>query len=156
MRECWNFFRYASLDNLQEVLSIINYNKIWFSHISTEHIKNKIENKECILESGILITFKYVNKKSYLGDFLVKEGNTILEQIARKDLSIKTSFAEHIFTKFINCAYGKVYLMVNVKNRRAIKFYKKMKMIKVCDTKLDKDKERGFIFASPDRIVKNL
>ena len=52
----------------------------------------------------------------------------------------------HVFTKFINCALGAVYLAVNNKNINAINFYKKMNMLKVSDTKLDyKSRNNNFV-----------
>ena len=86
------------------------------------------------------------SKNAALGNYKVPDGKTILEQIAKKNLSIKSSFVEHVFTKFVNCALGEVYLAVSVKNYRAIKFYEKMNMIKIAETKLDQSKQQGLIY----------
>lgn len=146
MSECWNFFRYASINEVDEIISIMRSYKNLFSHVEDKIIHEKIKKKECIFESGVLITFSLNSKNAALGNYKVPDGKTILEQIAKKNLSIKSSFVEHVFTKFVNCALGEVYLAVNVKNYRAIKFYEKMNMIKIAETKLDQSKQQGLIY----------
>ena len=148
MNECWNFFRYACSEDVPEIMDIIRSNKKWFSHLTDKHFEEKINRKECIYESGILITFKFTTNINKIGDFVVPKGNTILEQIAKKKSFSKNSFAEHVFTKFLNCSTGELYLAVNVKNERAINFYKKMKMYIISNTKLDNSLKDGFIFKS--------
>ena len=146
MNDCWNFFRYAEPSDIDEIISLVKKNHIWFSHLNTEHFIQKINNKECIYESGVLITFKIINIKTALGTFKVPAGNTILEQIIKNKKKSNSKLLYHVFTKFINCALGAVYLAVNNKNINAINFYKKMNMLKVSDTKLDyKTRNRTFV-----------
>ena len=148
MNKCWNFFRYACGEDIQDIMEIIKSNKKWFFHLTDKHFEEKINRKECIYESGILITFKFTESTTLIGDYKVPMGNTILEQIAKKNIFVSNSFTEHVFTKFLNCSAGELYMAVNVKNLRAIKFYKKMKMYKIADAKLDNAKTDGFIFKS--------
>ena len=84
-----------------------------------------------------MITYKIINKDTNLGTFKVPAGNTILEQIIKNKKKSNSDLLYHVFTKFINCSTGSVYLAVNNKNLNAINFYKKMNMLKIADTKLD-------------------
>ncbi len=148
MNECWNYFRYATLGDVDEIKAVIRSHNKWFSHINDEHFYKKIKKKECIFESGIVITFRVTIKNQYLGNYNVGPGNTILEQIAKNKSVKNKKFAEHIFIKFKNCSTGELYLAVNIKNEKAINFYERMGMIKITETKLDNSRETGFIFKS--------
>ena len=148
MNECWNYFRYAVLDELDEINDIIRSHKKWFSHLKDNHFHKKIIKKECIFESGVLITFHFTEKGEQLGDYIVPSGSTILEQIAVNKKSNKNDYVQHVFTKFINCSLGELYLAVNKRNLRAIKFYEKMNLNKISNAKLDYSKENGFIYKS--------
>ncbi len=158
MNECWNFFKYASLNELDEIYDLVIKNRLWFSHLNKEHFKAKIISKECIYESGVLITFKVIKKSTRLGTYLVRAGNTICEQIIKNKDKSNSEFVIHVFTKFINCAPGSVYLAVNKKNIRAIAFYRDMKMNKVAITKLDyinnNNYLEGYIYKSISRYLK--
>ena len=83
MNECWNFFKYAKLSDIDEIENLVYENSEWFSHLSKDHFIGKINNKECIYESGVLISFKIIKTKTLLGNFNVPAGNTILEQIIK-------------------------------------------------------------------------
>ena len=137
MNECWNFFRYAKSTELNEIISLVREYNLWFSHLKKKHFINKIKNNECIYESGILITYKITTQDTMLGSFKVSAGNTILEQIIKNKKKSNSNYLNHVFTKFVNCALGSVYLAVNNENFRAINFYKKMNMLKIADTRLD-------------------
>ena len=151
MNECWNFFRYAEIADIDEIINLVKENDQWFSHLDTEHFVKKINNKECIYESGILITYRIISIDTKLGTFKVPAGNTILEQIIKNKKKCNSNLLCHVFTKFINCAAGSVYLAVKCKNINAVNFYKKMDMIKVSDTKLNYNRRdtlyvRGYIY----------
>ena len=151
MNECWNFFRYASKDEIEEIISLAKKNKVQFSHLKKSHFLDKIEKKECIYENGVLITFRIVNFKTKLGSYTVNIGNTILEQIIKNQEKSNSNLVKHVFLKFINCAPGAVYLAVNKRNLRAIKFYSNMNMKRISETILDyKDDDdtyvKGYIF----------
>ena len=97
------FFRYASKDEIEEIISLAKKNKVWFSHLKS-HFLDKIEKKECIYENGVLITFRIVNFKTKLGSYTVNIGNTILEQIIKNQEKSNSNLVKHVFLKFINCA----------------------------------------------------
>ena len=46
MNECWNFFKYAKLDDLESINQLIVKNSKWFSHLNTDHFRKKIIRKE--------------------------------------------------------------------------------------------------------------
>ena len=151
--ECWNFFRYAKSFEIEEIFSLVNQHRIWFSHLNKEHLIEKIKKKECIYENGVLITFKILHVKCSLGSYEVNSGNTILEQIIKNKEKSNSELVKHVFIKFINCALGSVYLAVNKRNNRALNFYNNMKMEKIGKTKLDyKEKSNigidGYIYKS--------
>ena len=153
MDECWKFFRYAGLDELEEINDLIKQYNVWFSHLDKKHFIKKINNKECIYENGILITFKILKNEYKLGTFRVNAGNTILEQLVKNKKKSNTDLLRHVFIKFINCAKGSVYLAVNKTNDKAVNFYKKMNMEKIAKTKLDHNVNagsfiEGYIFKS--------
>ena len=129
MNECWNFFKYAELEDLESINQIVVKNSKWFSHLSIDHFRKKIIRKECIYENGVVLIFRITKVLERLGKIKILKNNTILEQIVRENLEINNSYAEHVFTKFINCAVGNTYLSVNINNSRAISFYKKMQMV---------------------------
>ena len=101
MNECWNFFKYAKLSDIDEIENLVYENSEWFSHLRKDHFIEKINNKECIYESGVLISFKIIKTKTLLGNFNVPAGNTILEQIIKIRKS-NSGMVFHVFTKFIN------------------------------------------------------
>ena len=43
MNECWNFFKYAKLSDIDEIENLVYENSEWFSHLSKDHFieKNK-------------------------------------------------------------------------------------------------------------------
>ena len=104
MNECLNFFKYAKLSDIDEIKNLVYENSEWFSHLSKDHFIKKINNKECIYESGVLISFKIIKTKTLLGNFNVPAGNTILEQIIKNKKKSNSGMVFHVFTKFINCA----------------------------------------------------
>ena len=98
-----------------------------------------------------MIKFRIVNFKTKLGSYTVNIGNTILEQIIKNQEKSNSNLVKHVFLKFINCAPGAVYLAVNKRNLRAIKFYSNMNMKRISETILDyKDDDdtyvKGYIF----------
>ena len=146
MNENLNYFRLAKLKDLDEINELVKKNQKWFSHLERDHFIKKINKKECIYENGVLITFRTIKHKSKLGTFDVMPGNTILEQLIKNTEKSNSNFVKHVFIKFINCVYGSVYLAVNTKNYRAIKFYDKMNMEKVAKVMLDyKDSHSLFV-----------
>ena len=148
MNECWNFFKYAKLDDLESINKLVAINSKWFSHLKIDHFKKKIIRKECIYENGVVLSFRITKVLERLGKIKILKNNTILEQIVRENLEINNSYAEHVFTKFINCAVGNTYLSVNINNNRAISFYKKMRMVILEEyiSKIDNKKRIIFMY----------
>jgi len=148
MNECWNFFKYAELEDLESINQIVVKNSKWFSHLSIDHFRKKIIRKECIYENGVVLSFRITKEVERLGKFKILKNNTIIEQIVRDNLEINNSYAEHVFAKFINCAVGNTYLSVNINNSRAISFYKKMRMVILEEyiSKIDNKKRIIFIY----------
>ena len=70
----------------------------------------------------------------------------MLDQIIRENLNLKNTYAYHVFTKFLNCSTGNTYLIVDINNYRAIKFYEKLKMVKLDEYVCNREKKRKFIF----------
>ena len=95
-------------------------------------------------------------KLEKLGTLKIYKNNTIIEQIARKNLEINNSYAEHLFTKFVNCTVGNTFLSVNINNGRALSFYKKMGMTILNDYISKTDNKKKIIFAYNKNIILNL
>ena len=153
MNQNLNFFRFAELKDIDEINALVRKNEKWFTHLDSNHFLSKINKKECIYENGVLITFKNVKHKCSLGTYEVMPGNVILEQLIKNTDKSNSNFVKHVFIKFLNCVLGSVYLAVNSKNIRAIKFYEKMKMDKVAKVILDyKDSNslyvEGYVYKS--------
>ena len=68
MNDCWNFFKYANNNDLNKIINLFKKNK-WLSKYDQSYLKEKVDKKECIYESGIVITFNLVKEK-------IKVGNT--------------------------------------------------------------------------------
>ena len=145
MNECWKFFRYAHINDTDKIINIFK-NNIWLSKYKNEYIQNKIKKNECIFESGVVINFTLVKKKTNIGNIIIKPNNTLLDQIIRENLNLKNTYAYHVFTKFLNCSTGNTYLIVDINNYRAIKFYEKLKMVKLDEYVCNREKKRKFIF----------
>ena len=145
MNECWKFFRYAQTSDVNKIINIFKNNK-WLSKYKYTYIQNKIKKNECIFESGVIINFTLVKKKTSVGNISIYPNNTLLDQIIRENLSLKNSYAYHVFTKFLNCATGNTYLIVDKNNYRAIRFYEKVKMIKIDDYISNETNKRKLIF----------
>ena len=156
MNDCWNFFRYANNNDLTKISMLFNKN-VWLSNSNKNYIKKKISNKECIYESGVVITFRILKEKYHFGTIEIHPNNTLVEKIVRENLSLKNTYAHHVFTKFLNCSIGDVFLNVDADNFRAIKFYNKMNMSIVSDftSKLDKKKKIVFAFKKNNHIDLN-
>ena len=153
-----NYFRFANKGDIEEITSLVRKHDKWFSHLSSEHFIKKIKRKECIYESGVLITFKTLKEKYKLGNYEVMPGNTILEQLIKNDEKSNSDLVKHVFIKFVNCVTGCVYLAVNCRNHRAIRFYDNMDLKKVEKTKLDyKDSNsifvEGYIYKSEKFLI---
>ena len=145
MNECWKFFKYAKINDADKIINIFKDNK-WLSKHKHTYIQNKIKKNECIYESGVIINFTLVKKKFSIGNISVYPNNTLLDQIIRENLSLKNTYAYHVFTKFLNCTTGNTYLIVDINNYRAINFYEKVKMVKL-DEYISKDeKKKKLIF----------
>ena len=147
MNECWNFFKYATDNDLNKIINLFKNNK-WLSKYKYSYLQDKINKKECIYESGVVITFKLVKKKIEFGNISIEPNNTLLDQIIKENLELKNTYAQHVLTKFLNCAPGNTYLSVDINNYRAIRFYEKIKMLRVTEyiSKVDKKKKLIFIF----------
>ena len=156
MNDCWNFFKYASSNDLNRVIDLFK-NNIWLSKYSHAYIKEKIDKKECIYESGVVITFKLVKKIMKVGNINIQPNNTFLDQIVRENLDLKNTYAHHVLTKFLNCTSGNTYLTVDINNYRALKFYQKMKMHRLDEyiSKVDKKKKIIFIFKKENSLDLN-
>ena len=100
MNECWNFFKYAKIEEIDKINNVIQSYYCWFSHINKEHIRKKIINKECIYENGIVLIFKIIEENEILGNYTICKSNTIIEQIVNEDIINNNSYAEHVFKKF--------------------------------------------------------
>ena len=156
MNECWNFFKYAKLDDLESINQLVAINSKWFSHLKIDHFRKKIIRKECIYENGVVLSFRITKEVENLGKFKILKNNTVLEQIVRENLETNNSYAEHVFTKFINCTIGNTYLSVNINNNRAISFYKKMRMIILEDYISKIDNKKRIIFMYKKNIDLNI
>ena len=156
MNECWKFFRYAQISDAKKVTNIFKNNK-WLSKHKHAYIQSKIKKNECIYESSVVINFTLIKKKIHIGNISINPNNTLLDQIIRENLSLKNTYAHHVFTKFLNCTIGNTYLIVDVDNYRAINFYKKVKMVKI-DEYLSKDegkKKLVFVYYKNYNIALN-
>ena len=98
MIENKNYFRFANKGDIEEITSLVRKHDKWFSHLSSEHFIKKIKSKECIYESGVLITFKTLKAKYKLGNYEVMPGNTILEQLIKNDEKSKTRRRNHFIS----------------------------------------------------------
>ena len=147
MNDCWKFFKYANGNDLNKIINLFKNNK-WLSKYKYSYLKEKISKKECIYESGVVITFKLVKKKIEFGSISIEPNNTLLDQIIRENLELRNTYAHHVLTKFLNCAPGNTYLSVDINNYRAIRFYEKIKMFRIHEyiSKVDKKKKLIFIF----------
>ena len=145
MNECWKFFRYAQTSDVNKIINIFKNNK-WLSKYKYIYIQNKIKKNECIFESGVIINFTLVKKKISFGNISIYPNNTLLDQIIRENLSLKNTYAHHVFTKFLNCTIGNTYLIVDINNYRAINFYEKVKMVKLDEYMSKDEKKKKLIF----------
>lgn len=147
MNECWKFFKYATGNDLNKIINLFKNNK-WLSNYKYSCLKDKVNKKECIYESGVVITFKLLKKKTKFGNISIEPNNTLLDQIIRENLELRNTYAHHVLTKFLNCALGNTYLSVDINNYRAIRFYEKIKMFRVDEyiSKVDNKKKIIFIF----------
>ena len=147
MNDCWNFFKYANNSDLNNIIILFKKNK-WLSKYEKNYLKEKVDKKECIYESGVVITFKLVKEKIKVGNINIESNNTLLDQIIRENLEQRNNYAHHVLTKFLNCTTGNTYLSVDIDNYRAIRFYEKVNMFKLDEyiSKVDKKKKLIFIF----------
>ena len=147
MNDCWNFFKYANNSDLNKIIILFKKNK-WLSKYEKNYLKEKVDKKECIYESGVVITFKLVKEKIKVGNINIESNNTLLDQIIRENLEQRNNYAQHVLTKFLNCTTGNTYLSVDIDNYRAIRFYEKVNMSKLDEyiSKVDKKKKLIFIF----------
>ena len=51
MNDCWNFFKYANNSDLNKIIILFKKNK-WLSKYEKNYLKEKVDKKECIYESG--------------------------------------------------------------------------------------------------------
>ena len=147
MNDCWNFFKYANNSDLNKIIILFKKNK-WLSKYEKNYLKEKVDKKECIYESGVVITFKLIKEKIKVGNINIESNNTLLDQIIRENLEQRNNYAHHVLTKFLNCTTGNTYLSVDIDNYRAIRFFEKVNMAKLDEyiSKVDKKKKLIFIF----------
>ena len=101
--------------------------------------------------------FYFIKKKISIGNISVYPNNTLLEQIIRENLSLKNTYAHHVFTKFLNCTTGNTYLIVDINNYRAINFYEKVEMVKLDEyiSKDEKKKKSIFVYYKKNNMDLN-
>ena len=118
--------RLATENDYDEVKEIFYKHKKWFPHVRTDYMKRMIIKKNLILQDGVLITFHHAKRKQKVGDVQVEKGETVLHQIANKEIG--NGKANKVLLEFFEWCPKNVYLSVRSDNLSACKFYDRMDM----------------------------
>lgn len=120
---------YATIEDFDEVWTIIEDNKEWFPHVRKFHIRNRLKWGQVILEDGVIITQQQYKRTGKIGrdtDVVTQKGDYIIHQIIAKKQG--NGSASRVIQKYFDFVKSDVWLTVRADNTRANKFYKKVEM----------------------------
>ena len=125
--------RYAELDELKPIYGLFSTRRDIFPHIRQDTLRRRIENKQCIYEDGVVITFQQYRKRTRVGDFNIPYGSIMLHQIVNGNQF--NGFGGRVFDRFFEeivvPSGGDLYLTVRFENTTACAFYGRHGMIVV-------------------------
>jgi len=115
----------ATMEDFDEVWSILMQYKNIFPHLRYDYMTRKVTSNETVFDQGVVITFTKYKKKTKLGNISAFGGDYIIHQIAVKNQG--DGSAKKIILEFLNWIdSSKCWLAVRASNERAIQFYKKL------------------------------
>jgi hypothetical protein len=119
---------YARPEDIKEVEAVFKQHKKLFPHIRHDYLVRRINDHQCIWDSGIVITYSIYKMKVVIGDVIIHSGSVMLHQIANREPG--NGNASKVFQKFVIeiCEDRDLFLAVRTENIPARKFYQKQKM----------------------------
>ena len=75
---------HADLTDYEFVMRLFNQHLSLFPHIRRDKIKERLERRQVILESGIVIVYHRVKRLTHMGDVEARKGDCVLDQIVSK------------------------------------------------------------------------
>jgi len=126
----------ATMEHHKEIMAIFHKHKQWFPHVRNDYIERTIKARNCIYDSGVVITFLRYKRNGNMKQFKVPRGDVILHQIVNGDQF--NGNGGKVLEKFLDfCSPSSVWLNVRSDNEVARKFYEKhgMKLMGYATTK---------------------
>lgn len=122
--------RHATARDLKTIFRHFQSRKDVFPHIRQDRLKRRIESRQCIYESGVVITYQKYRKRTRVGDVQIPAGAIMLHQILNANQF--NGAGRKVFRKFVNEVVkpsdGDLYLSVRKENAVACSFYKRQGM----------------------------
>jgi hypothetical protein len=93
-------------------------------------LRRRIENKQCINEDGVVITFHQYKKRTRVGNLSIPSGAIMLHQIVNREQfnGAGGRILDRFFNEIVVPSRGDLYLTVRVVNTVASAFYERHKM----------------------------
>ena len=142
--------RFAELDDYDEIVNLFSFYKDYFPHVRKDSIKERIENKECVFDDGVVITFKVHQKSVQIGNKIrTQKSDCVIRQILSKNHKGSGTRILNQFFDYVSSSSsfsGAIYLTVRSDNDGARKFYEKNGMEVVDSTSWSDGKLDGVVY----------
>ena len=124
--------RYGTIDDFDEAWDYFHSNKEWFPHVRKSHVRNRLDNRQLIIQDNVLITQHEYKRTGPIGrntDVITSKGDYIIHQIIAKNKG--SGEASKVLKEYFEHVQSNVFLTVRANNVPANKFYDKVGMKKV-------------------------
>jgi hypothetical protein len=119
--------RLAKLSELKTIYSLFASHREIFPHVRQDYLRRRIENKQCINEDGVVITFGRYRKRTRVGDLDIPSTAIMLHQIINREQSNGAGgrVFDRFFEEIVMPSGGDLYLTVRAENTVARSFYER-------------------------------
>lgn len=119
--------RLAKASELKNIYKLFVNRRDIFPHVRRDALKRRIDNKQCIYENGVVITFQQYKKRTRVGDLDISSGAIMLHQILNGNQfnGAAGRLFDRFFEQVVVSSGGDLYLTVRKENKVARQFYRR-------------------------------
>ena len=140
--------RLAQSDELKNIHALFTSRRNVFPHFRLGDLKRRIENKQCIFEEGVVITFQQYRKLTRVGNIKIPAKSVMLHEIVNRNQFSGAGgrVLDRFFDKVVVPSGGDLYLTVRAENVVACEFFERHGMRIVGKVAWSGGTIRGFIY----------